>query len=273
MRQEMQNRLAIGAVTIAGVAGLAAWLAHVSARGGAQVTYPPLDRPKPLADNVWVVDSGPISASGLKMPVRMTVVRLQDGELLLHSPTRYTNDLGMALDALGKVRHLVAPTIGHWMFMADWQRAYPDATVWATPALRDRAQVRRSGLRIDADLLDTAPVAWAGEIEQGLVSGGIFEEAWLFHKPSRTLLLTDLIQNLETAKLPPVTAVAMRAARATDATSALHVRALLALGGAETRKAIGAMLTTEPDRVVFAHGNIFAENGAQRLKRAFAWAV
>jgi hypothetical protein len=273
-RLRARNWLLLGTAAAAGAAGLSLWLTRGAAREEAAVSYSPIDQPKLLAEDVWIVDSGPISAMGLKLPVRMTVVRLKDGSLLLHSPTAYTADLGRALDALGPVRHLIAPTIAHWMFLGDWQRAYPGATSWGVPALRERAQVRSAGLRIDADLGDQAPEAWAGDLQQGLVrGGGGFEEAWFLHKPSRTLLLADLIENVEPSKLPPATAAAMRATMATCATTALHVRAALALGGGAARDAIKAMLATEPARVIVAHGKPLTQDAAGQLRRAFAWAV
>ena len=160
------------------------------------------------------------------------------------------------------------------MFLKDWQLAYPEATSWGVPALRGRAQVRRSGVRIDADLGDQAPDAWAEDIQQGMVrGGGGFEEAWFLHKASRTLLLADLVENLEPSKLPPMTAATMRATMATCATTAVHVRTALALGGRDAREAIKAMLATNPARVIFAHGKPFTEDAAAQLRRAFAWAV
>jgi hypothetical protein len=266
------GRLLLGTALAAGTAGLALWLSRGAAREKGAITYPPIDVPKPLAQDVWIVDSGPINAMGARLPVRMTVLRLKDGGLLLHSPTRFDPELGRALEALGTIRHLIAPTIAHWMFLDGWQRAYPEATTWAVPALRGRAQVRKSGVRIDADLGHGAPDAWRDEIEQGLVRGGAgFEEAWFLHKPSRTLLLADLVENLQPSKLTPMTAAAMRAAWATRATTGLHVRAALGLGGRTAREAIKTMLATEPERVVIAHGDVFTKDAAAQLRRAFAW--
>ena len=78
------------------------------------VTYPPLDVLKPVADNLWIVDSGPQEAMGLSLPVRMTVVRLGSGDVWLHSPTRYNAELRREIETLGPIRHLVAPNIAHW---------------------------------------------------------------------------------------------------------------------------------------------------------------
>ena len=65
----------------------------------ADVSYSPLDVPKPIAKNLWNVDSGPLRVMGLiPLPVRMTIIRLADGGLLLHSPTRFDFDLARELE-------------------------------------------------------------------------------------------------------------------------------------------------------------------------------
>ena len=48
----------------------------------ADAGYPPFDVPKPVAENVWIVDGAPLRMMGLWLPVRMTVVRLGSGELV-----------------------------------------------------------------------------------------------------------------------------------------------------------------------------------------------
>lgn len=256
----------------AAAVGLALYLSRGATRDDRAITYPPLDTPKPLGADLWIVDSGPFSALGMKLPVRMTVMRLADGSLLLHSPTRYTPDLAAALEAIGPIRHLVAPTMAHWTFLQDWQRACPDATSWAVPVLRTRQPVKRAGVRIDHDLGDIAPPAWSEAIDQGLVRGtGGFEEAWFFHKASRTLVLTDMVENLDPEKLGPATAAVMRATLATAGTSALHARAALMPNKAAVRAEVHRMIALAPEALVFAHGDIFRGQGTQRLKQAFAW--
>jgi len=269
------------AVAIAGITGVASIGLWALARGRrrsetsaarARATYPPLDVPKAVADGVWIVDSGPINAMGFELPVRMTIFRLKDGDLLLHSPTPISAEVAKAVDALGRVRHLVAPNIAHWTFLADWQRAYPDATTWAAPGLRARAQVRASTVRFDADLSEAAPAEWADTLDQGIVPGGAgFNEVWFFHRQSRTLVLVDLIENLEPDKLPPVARLVMRASAATSGTTARYLRLPVRLGGQEAKKVVRAIVALEPDRVIFAHGRPFESNGAAELKRAFRW--
>ncbi len=105
-----------------------------------------------------------------------------------------------------------------------------------------------------------------------MVEGGAgFREAYLFHKVSSTLVLTDMIDNVEPEKLPPVTAAALRLARATEGKTPMHVRLALRLGGEGAGAAVQRMLVLEPECVVFAHGRWFEERGAERLRRAFEW--
>lgn len=264
----------IGAGVALGAAAVGFAYRRLSAHehGDREVAYPPLDTPKPLADDVWIVDGAPIAPMGITLPVRMTVVRLGNGELWLHSPIRYTPALAKALEAIGPIRHLVAPNIAHWTFLKPWQEAYPDATTWGVPGLRDRRQVRNSGVRIDRDLQDAAEELWSAELEQGIVPGAAgFREAYFFHKASRTLLLVDLVENLQPEKLPPFTRAAMAAAGATDGTTARYLRVLIRWNGDEAATKIRGLIDLDPERVVVAHGAVFAGHGARHLRHAFAW--
>src|SRR4051812_40044846 len=230
-------------------------------------------RLRPVADNVWIVDAGRIDAAGLSLPVRMTVIRLGSGDLLLHSPTRYSDALRQELARLGPIKYLVAPNIAHWMFLPQWQGALPDAKVSAAPGLAARAQVRRSGLRIDQELGDTAPAEWAEEIELVPVTALFFSEVELFHRPSRTLILTDLVQNLAPEGLPPLSrsVAGLLGILSPDGRAPIYLRMLLHLGGRDVERSVSRLIELSPTRVIFAHGRWFESGGTEQLKRSFSW--
>jgi hypothetical protein len=262
------------AVAGAAAAVLVAREASRRSRRSALSTYPPLDTPKPLAPDIWVVDSGPIHPGGIELPVRMTIVRLHGGGLWLHSPTQLTDQLAKEVEALGPVEHLVAPNIAHWTFLADWQRRYPDAVTWAAPGLRDRAQVQGSDLRLDRDLGEQTPAEWASDLDQGIVFGGMsFAEAFFFHRASQALILTDLIQNLDPARLPIFTRVFAFFSDAQAATTPLYVRAVLLARRAEVLAQFERMQALRPEIVIFSHGDCFHEDATVRLGRALGWAL
>jgi hypothetical protein len=241
-----------------------------------RVTYPPLDVPKPVADGVWIVDSGPLNPTGVPLPIRMTVLRLSSGGLLLHSPTLFSQPLLADLERLGPVEHLLAPSFGHWQFVADWQRACPGATTWAVPKLGKRAQVRASRLRIDRELDGRELHPWGEELEHVVVPGAAdYREAALFHRPSRTLVLTDLVVNLERERLPLLARIGVRLAGslAPDGKAPIHVRLLVKMGGARARAAAERLLGFGPERVIFAHGTWFKRDAEARLRRSLRWLV
>ncbi len=241
-----------------------------------QVSYPPLDTPKPVAEDVFIVDSLLPGAIGKVLPARMTVVRLRSGDLLLYSPTRFSRGLKSELDRLGRIRHLVAPSFAHWTFVKAWQDSCPGATTWAAPGLRERAQVRESGVCLDHDLGDTAPREWGGGIELVMVPGGLgFREAALFHQPTRTLILTDLVLNLEAPKVPAIVRPVARlfGMVAPDGMPPPYLRALVKLRRQAAAQAASRLLDLRPERVIFAHGRWFEADGTAALRRSLRWLV
>ena len=64
-------------------------------------------------------------------------------------------------------------------------RAYPDATVYAPPGLREK----RKDIRFDADFSDGPIAAWAGEIDHAIMWGNrITTEVVFFHRQSGTAI-------------------------------------------------------------------------------------
>jgi hypothetical protein len=238
-------------------------------------TYPPLDTPKPVADGVWIVDSGPMKAGGLvPIPVRMAVFRTEAGELVLYSPTRWTPQLSAELERLGRIAWLLAPSSVHWTFVKGWQERHPNAAVLGAPGLEKRGQVKRSGLRIDGTLDESLPLEWDGLFEAVTVPGGLgFREVGLLHRPSRTLALCDLVHNFEPEKLPALQRPAVRLAggMAPDGQAMLQLRALISLNRAAAKAGAERLVALAPERVVFAHGRWFEADGAARLRRSLSW--
>lgn len=238
------------------------------------IAYPPLDTLKPVTDDVWIVD-GPLIRFGMpwpKMPfpTRMTLVRLNGGDLFVHSPTRLTQTLRAEVERIGRPRWIVGPNRIHYWWIPDWRAAYPGAGVWLAPRVREQASDR-----IDFDAFPLESIAgypWDSAIATLPIAGSHMTEVEFFHHASRTLLLTDLIENFEPEKLP------------------FAMRLLTRLGGAQhphgsmprdmrltyrdkpaLRRAIETMIGWNPERIILAHGRWYESDGAAELRRAFAW--
>src|SRR5690348_1378905 len=111
----------------------------------------------------------------------MSIVRLGDGRLMLHSPCDIDDVTSVAISKLGQVAFIVAPGSLHHMHVAGAQRRYPDARTYICPGVERRAP----GLRFDSMLGPRPPAAWGDTIEQVLIRGGRYvQEVAMLHKPS-----------------------------------------------------------------------------------------
>ncbi|MCA9681556.1 MAG: hypothetical protein KC457_05125, partial [Myxococcales bacterium] len=123
------------------------------------------------------------------MTATMTVLELGAGKLLIHSAIPLTDERRAAVEALGTVAHLYVPNTYHDSWVAAWAAAYPSARVHVPAGLaRRRPELRADrihGAAIDPDL--------DGVIDELAIAGFRLEETVLLHRPSRTLVVADLV--------------------------------------------------------------------------------
>lgn len=239
-----------------------------------QTGYEPLNTLKAVADDLWIIDAPHVRFYGLPFPTRCTVVRLTGGGLWVHSPTVLTESLKAELDTLGPVEHLIAPNWIHYVSVRDWQAAFPEAKAWAAPDVAARAKSRGVEIAFDADLGNEAETPWAGQIDQLIVTGSkLHTEVVFFHRPSETLILTDLIENFEPQHvrwwLKPL--LKLGGVLAPKGGMPRDMRASFTGHKDELRRHIKTMLGWAPERVIFSHGAWFEADGTARLRRAYGW--
>ena len=146
---------------------------------------------KQFGQEMWTADGAHIDIAGFHYSTRMAIIRLSNGHLFIWSPVTLTEALRTAVDALGDVRHIVAPNSLHHLYLPEWKSAYPGASLYAAPGLRDR----RNDIVFDADLGTEPHPDWAGEIDQVQVPGNLITtEVVFFHVRSGSALFTDLLQ-------------------------------------------------------------------------------
>jgi hypothetical protein len=256
------------------------WPAAEILSGGLQMgasLYEPINVYKSLAPDVGVVD-GPFEyliVAGVRLPLpfttRMTVVRLSNGDLFLHSPIKFDEGMAQELRGLGTVRHLVSPNQFHYAHIGEWARAFPDAISWASPGVRQRARARRADIHFTRDLSASVPEEWRGEIDQLLFPGGYFKEFVFFHRASRTLILTDAILNLELDKVsePWRTAAKLTGMYHPYGQIFFGMRLPLLFQRRATRAAIGKVHEWRPQRILLSHGRYFDSDADEVIRRIF----
>lgn len=238
--------------------------------------YAPLNTLKPVAKDIWVVDGPSIKFYGAPFSTRMTVVRLKNGDIWLHSPTKICDSLRDEVAALGPVCHLIAPNWIHYAFIAEWQKTFPKARAYAAPGVVKRARKHGMALRFDEDLTQTPPTAWARQIEQMIVEGSkIHREAVFFHKHSKTLILTDLIENFEPDKLGWFLRILTKWGRIQDPDGQMprDMRMTFSKHRDLLRAEVEKMIGWGPERIILAHGRWYDKNAVAELKRAFRWVL
>lgn len=221
---------------------------------------------QPLAENLWIVERRQ-SFYGLEVGTRMTVIRLVDGSLLLHSPVALEAELRRELDAIGPVRFTVAPNRVHHLYAGDVAKAYPEARLWVAPGL----ERKRPDLVFEGVLDDDAPLEWREEVGQVFFRGRPYEnEVVFFHRPSRTLLLCDLAFNFGPRAAAP-TRFLMRLIRSYGHFGPSRLDPLLIRDRAAAKQSLERILAWDFDRVIVAHGEVLDSGGHAALQRGYAW--
>lgn len=152
-----------------------------------------------IAPNLWIVTQ-PFRFVGLEIGSCMTVIRLPSGDLVIISPINLNESLQQQILALGTVRYLIAPNLFHHLSIGVAKTLFPKATVIGVPGLPEK----RPDLVIDGLLAES------GEFESVLsyhpIQGfaafippkiQLANEVVFFHRPSQTLIITDLAFNFD----------------------------------------------------------------------------
>lgn len=223
-----------------------------------------------FGNGLWLADGASVvAAAGFHYPTRMAIIRLDDGGLIVWSPVGLTEELRAAVDALGPVRHLVAPNSLHHVFIGDWKSAYPEALMHGAPGLA----AKRRDLTFDRELTDEADAGWRGQVDQAVMAGNaITTEVVFFHRASGTVLFTDLLQQFSDTWFSGWRRVVARLDLMTAPQPTVPRKFRLAFTGrAAGRAAIGRVLEWPIEKVVMAHGTPVETDGHALIRRAFRW--
>ena len=221
-----------------------------------------------IAEGLWHDTHDHTMSGGIQFRTRATLARLGDGSLWMHSPIPIDDERAKQIEALGEVRHIVAPNGWHDSYAAAAKERYPDATLWASPALRST----KVPLPADAWLGETEP-PWAGELQPLLVEGAPKADELVFlHTASRTLILTDLLFQIRY----PVNLLTKMVLWMSGTNGGKLAQSRLWRSVTKDRAAAGRsvekMLEWDFDRVVLAHGDfVEGPDARQRTREALWW--
>jgi len=152
---------------------------------------------------------------GANIPIRMTVMRLDDGGVLIYNPCNPTQECLRQLAEAGMtdVRHIVLGTIAieHKFYGPKWAQRFPKAEVWISPRtfswpLDFGAYVPAVGFPRSKEVKqvpkDSSLAPWSSQgvdhlqLTVDYAPRTVFEETVMYHRKSGTFVCTDMLIGL-----------------------------------------------------------------------------
>lgn len=174
-------------------------------------------RQEVIQDQIWTFDQlqGFLYAV---VPIRMTVIKLQQGGLLIYAPIAPTAECLQLVNELvaqhGEVKYIILPTasgLEHKVFVGPFARCFPQAQVYAAPSQWSFPfNLPLSWLGFPAKRTHILPQDWReapfkDDFEYAILEinlgRGSFVEVAFFHKLTQSLLLTDTVVSIP--EMPP----------------------------------------------------------------------
>ena len=224
-----------------------------------------------VASGLWTYVHRQRLPGGAVMQARMNVVRLDDGAVLVHSPTPLDDALAAEIAALGTVAYVVAPNCYHHLNVVPFVARFPGAKLFGPPGLT----AKRPDLALAGTLDDDATAPWAAALDQIALGGAPkLNEVVFLHRDSRSLLVTDLLFNM-TGPDNWMTAMVLRLM---GTYKRFGPSRLLRWHLTKDRRALKAdverMLAWDFGRVLPGHGAVFeAPDARERTRAALAWVL
>ncbi len=219
-----------------------------------------------LTDNLWV-QAAPFSLIGFHVGTRMTIVRLKDDSLLLHSPIPITSELAETIETLGAVHHVVCPNMYHHLYAGDAMKYWPDAILHGPERLRRK----RPDLPLSRALQEREPDSdWAGVLTPLTIGGCLLEETVLIHEPSATVISSDLLENFTTSLHPP-TKMYLHIGGVNGKVGWSRLLRWMYWNRKRARRDMARLLEQDFDRIVLAHGDVIEKDGNDLLREGMHW--
>jgi hypothetical protein len=197
----------------------------------------------------------------------MTVLRLHDGSLLVHSPLPLTAERRAAVEALGPVAHLYAPSRYHDLQIEEWASAFPSARVHAPSGLMKE----RADLRVDRVIGETSEPAFRDIIDELPINGFRLEETVLIYRPTRTLIVADLVHNVSRPQGWWTQSYARLMGFYDRLALSRALRWLAFNDRAAARRSIDDLLARSFDSLIVGHGAPLTTGARVAVAQAFTW--
>lgn len=219
-----------------------------------------------ITDNIWSIPGEVKLQVATYFPCRALVILQPDGRIILHSPVTLSTQDVEDINDIGEVAHIIAPNTFHHMFLPDAINAFPNATVWGAPGLAKK----RQDITFDKTL-GQDPAPWSDVMEGIQVQGcPQFNEWVFFHKPTQSLIVTDLIFNMHTPRGWGTKSI-LRMAGVYKKTMQSRLWRTICKDRGASKRSVQQMLSWPFDRLIMAHGDIIESDARAPTEAALHW--
>jgi hypothetical protein len=205
------------------------------------------------------VHTAPQRFIGIELGARMTVLETDQG-VLVHSPL----DVDPALvEPFGPLRFVVAPNLFHHLYVGRWVEAGAEA--WAAAGLDEK----RPDLRFAGVLTPGVQPFGDDVLVIPLQCFSFSNEVVLLHRPSRTLVVTDLLFHIQ-PDAPLFTRIAMGAVGGYPGCCTSLIEKV-GFKRSIARQEMAMLAGLDFDRIVLSHGKVVETDGQAIFRKAMAW--
>ena len=234
--------------------------------------------------------SAPFVRGGAEVGVRMSAIKLSNGDLILYNPTQLDSETKAKLDSLGKVRYIVAPNLVHHTFIDPYPANYPGVKLIGPEGMGDKKKMAFVELKdgsVGGSSAAEAQIGWGSEVELQYFPDFGQKEVMLYHRPTSTLFVADMMWNL------PANESYQRVANKTRAPTQhgqwsvqaavdhhMHpdgwmAKALQWVANKQTDAMKAGMKRVandwQPTTIVMEHGDVITTGAREKLESTYSW--
>jgi len=206
-----------------------------------------------IDENIWVHETG-FKLFGAEFGNRMTIIRLSNGKVLLHSPVKIEAELVSEISSIGEVSRIVTPNNFHGLFVDEWMDEFSEATLYSPePKKNEGKRIELLGDELVVIKIEGAPKV---------------NEYAFIHKSSNTLILTDIAFNIS-RDVNAWTKIFFMLNGALGTFGPTRLMKSMITDWDGLRSSMIKILEYEIDRVIVSHGDIVEEEAVDKLREVF----
>ena len=216
-----------------------------------------------VAENVWRAETVFRIGPAFSMPVASVITRDSAGKITIISPIPFTDEQTAAINTRGPVVALVTPNQFHHLSLPKAIERWPNAKVWAAPGLPEK----RKDIHFDAvlgtgsDILNDYDTLFLEGTKRAA-------EIIFFHRPSRSLIIADLIFNIPNdPSLGWIGRLYLRFSHALDKPGSSLFWRILIRNRIAAAASFQQILSFDFVRVLPAHGNVIETNARSTVEK------